>query len=257
MALKSAIEWTESTWNPVTGCTKVSAGCENCYAERIALRLRDAGVRKYADGFELTLHPESLREPVGWRRPRMVFVCSMGDLFHEQVPLHFLREVFAIMRGLPRHQFQVLTKRAERLAQLNDALEWAPNIWMGVTVERQDFLYRLDCLRSAGAHLKFVSFEPLLGPIGALDLGGIDWVIVGGESGPGARPVEAQWVRDIRDRCQDESVPFFFKQWGGVFRRRAGRLLDGRTWDELPDITAIRQPTATEAHTLFPAMVRE
>jgi len=245
MALKSEIEWTDSTWNPVTGCTKVSPGCTHCYAERIALRLKEAGVAKYRNGFTLTLHPDALDEPAGWRKPRMVFVCSMGDLFHEDVPLEFIQEVFAVMGTLTRHQFQVLTKRAERLAELDEALFWPPNVWMGVTVEQEDLLHRVQCLRETRAVTKFLSLEPLLGPVTALDLRDIDWVIVGGESGPRARPLAAEWVREIRDRCRTSGVPFFFKQWGGVFRKRNGRSLDGRTWDEMPQVpvTAAQIPS--------------
>ena len=237
MAIKSSIEWTESTWNPVTGCAKVSAGCQNCYAERMALRLKEAGMPKYENGFQLTLHPETLQEPLAWRKPQMVFVCSMSDLFHQDVPIEFLQEVFEVMRRATRHQFQVLTKRAERLAQLNDLLRWPENIWLGVTVERQDFLYRVDYLRRTSATIKFLSLEPLLGPMPDLDLCGIDWVIVGGESGPGARPLARDWVCDIRNQCNRAGVPFFFKQWGGVFKKRNGRSLDGRTWDEMPRLS--------------------
>jgi protein gp37 len=234
MAFKSKIEWTEATWNPVTGCTKVSAGCENCYAERMALRLKEAGMEKYRKGFRLAMHPDFLNEPLSWRKPQIVFVCSMSDLFHEEVPTRFIEEVFGVMRQAECHQFQVLTKRAERAAELSASLFWPDNVWMGVTVERQDYLYRIDRLRETGAKIKFLSLEPLLGPMPMLDLRGIDWVIVGGESGPGARALSVEWVRDIRNQCEKAGAAFFFKQWGGVFKKRNGRRLDGRTWDEMP-----------------------
>jgi len=228
------IEWTEVTWNPVTGCTKVSAGCRNCYAERMARRLEAMGNPHYSNGFKPTVHPDALEAPLSWKKSRMVFVNSMSDLFHEDVPSGFLVEVFEVMARAHWHVFQVLTKRAERLAALNPSLPWPTNVWTGVTVEASDYLDRIDCLRMTGAHIKFLSLEPLLGPLPELDLKDIDWVIVGGESGPGARPMKPQWVRSIRDQCFRASVPFFFKQWGGVFRKRAGRTLDGRTWDEMP-----------------------
>jgi protein gp37 len=236
MAIKSPIEWTESTWNPVTGCTKISAGCLHCYAERMALRLKECGQRKYRNGFKLTLHPKVLKEPLGWRKPQVIFTCSMSDLFHAEVPVEFIQKVFAVMREADWHQFQVLTKRAERLAELNDLLVWPDNVWVGVTVEREDYLYRLDLLRRTNAKIKFASLEPLLGPMPEMNLRGIDWVIVGGESGPGARAMEADWVRDIREQCREAKVPFFFKQWGGVFKKRNGRSLDGRTWEEVPRV---------------------
>ncbi len=241
MAIKSSIEWTESTWNPVAGCTKISAGCQHCYAERMARRLRNAGMPKYENGFRLTLHPENLQEPLSWRRPQRIFVCSMGDLFHQEVPVEFIQQVFAVMREASWHQFQVLTKRAERLAELDPVLSWPANVWMGVTVESQDYLYRVDHLRDTHAGTKFLSLEPLLGPMPALDLRNtpeahkIGWVIVGGESGPGARPLAEEWVLDIRNQCTAAGAPFFFKQWGGVIRKKNGRLLDGRTWDEMPE----------------------
>jgi len=222
----------------MTGCTKVSPGCANCYAARFALRLRGAGIPKYYNGFQVTLHPDTLPQPMHWRSPRLVFVCSMGDLFHEDVPLDFVRQVFEVMERATWHQFQVLTKRAGRLAQLAPLLPWPDNVWMGVTVEREDFLHRVDMLRGTGARIKFLSLEPLLGPIRPLDLRGIDWLIVGGESGPQARPLAAEWVRAVRDRCKEENVPFFFKQWGGPVRKQAGRTLDGRTWDGMPTLSS-------------------
>ena len=234
MAGRSSIEWTESTWNPVTGCTKISAGCKNCYAERMAKRLKAMGNPRYVNGFKPTAHPDVLACPLSWKKPRMIFVNSMSDLFHEDVPSDFVTKVFEVMRKAHWHVFQVLTKRGGRLAELSSALPWPANVWMGVTVEAEDYLDRIDCLRITGPQTRFLSLEPLLGPFRRLDLHGIDWVIVGGESGPGARPMKPKWVRSIRDQCLRASVPFFFKQWGGTFRRRAGRILDGRTWDETP-----------------------
>lgn len=231
---RSSIEWTESTWNPVTGCTKVSPGCANCYAERMARRLRAMGQANYAEGFQVTTHPHMLKRPLEWRQPQVIFVNSMSDLFHSEVPEAFIRDVFRVMGEADRHLFQVLTKRSERLAALAPSLPWADNIWAGVSVENRDYLWRMDHLRRVPAAVRFVSFEPLLGPLGDADLEAIDWVIVGGESGPGARPMEREWVVEIRDRCLVEEVPFFFKQWGGVRRKEAGRELDGRTWDEMP-----------------------
>jgi len=230
----SAIEWTESTWNPLTGCTKISAGCKNCYAERMAKRLQAMKQPHYIDGFELTLHPDSLEIPLTWKKPQMIFVNSMSDLFHQDVPIEFIQQVFEVMNKAHWHTFQVLTKRAERLAQIAKYLPWSSNIWMGVSVENSDYLFRTEYLKATDAHVKFLSLEPLLGPLKSLDLCGIDWVIVGGESGPGARPVEVSWIRQIRANCVDNDVPFFFKQWGGVRKKQAGRTLDGRTWDELP-----------------------
>lgn len=234
MAGLSKIEWTEATWNPVTGCDKISPGCKNCYAERLALRLQAMGVKQYEDGFALTLHPESLEIPFGWKKPRVIFVNSMSDLFHKSVPLSFIQQVFSVMRAAPQHQFQILTKRAERLAEIDTELPWSDNVWMGVSVESKDYVQRIDHLRQSKAKIKFLSLEPLLGPLPRLDLKGIDWVIVGGESGPYARPMEPQWVREIRAQCVAAKVPFFFKQWGGVFKSKTGRILDGRTWDQMP-----------------------
>ena len=238
MSTGSAIEWTEVTWNPVTGCTKVSAGCERCYAERMAGRLRAMGVAKYRNGFRTTIHPGTLGEPLRWRKPRVVFVNSMSDLFHREVPTAFIERVFAVMNRASRHTFQVLTKRPRRAVTLSGHLDWTPNIWLGTSIESEETLFRLPMLRETGARTKFLSLEPLLGPLPGLRLGGVDWVIAGGESGPGARPMAAAWVRDIRDGCRREGVPFFFKQWGGVFKKRTGRLLDGRTWDEMPAVAS-------------------
>lgn len=234
MADRSGIEWTEATWNPLTGCSKVSPGCKACYAERFARRLQAMGVDKYRNGFALTLHPQALAEPLRWHRPRLVFVNSMSDLFHEDVPLDFIHRVFDVMRQAGQHRFQVLTKRSARLAEIAHLLDWPPNVWMGVSVESARYMYRIDHLKATAAAVKFISCEPLLGPLPDLPLDGIDWVIVGGESGPGARPMQAQWVRQIRDRCLAHGVAFFFKQWGGTRKGRTGRVLDGRTWDALP-----------------------
>ena len=236
MAVSSAIEWTEATWNPVTGCTKVSLGCTNCYAERLARRLQAMGNPNYAGGFEVTLHEHMLSLPLKWRQPRIVFVNSMSDFFHEAVPVDFIRRMFDVMRRASHHTFQVLTKRSGRLADLAPDLDWPENVWMGVTVEHADYTDRIDDLRATGARVKFLSLEPLLGPVPALDLAGIDWVIVGGESGPHARPMDAAWARDVHEQCERAGVAFFFKQWGGTNKKKAGRVLDGRTWDEMPEV---------------------
>ena len=227
----------------MTGCTKTSAGCQHCYADRMAKRLQAMGNPKYAQGFEVRLHDSALALPLGWRKPHSVFVNSMGDLFHEQVPFAFMLDVFAIMKQAYWHRFQLLTKRAQRLADLAPLLEWTPNIWMGVTVESNDYVNRIDFLRGTQARMKFLSMEPLLGPVPDLRLDGIDWVIVGGESGPGARPVRDVWVTEIRDKCLASGVPFFFKQWGGVNRKKTGRRLEGRLWSEVPEYRGIAQPT--------------
>lgn len=234
MALKSTIEWTETTWNPVTGCTKISAGCANCYAERMARRLQAMGQANYANGFTVTLHPRMMELPLHWRKPQAIFVNSMSDLFHDEIPDDFILEVFGVMRRAHWHRFQVLTKRSERLADMRYRLPWPENVWMGVTVESARHVSRLDDLRCTDAAVKFCSIEPLLGALPALDLSGIDWVIVGGESGPGARPMKVDWARGIRDACRRQGVPFFFKQWGGVFKKQTGCLLDGREWKEYP-----------------------
>ena len=234
MGQLSKIEWTGSTWNPVTGCVKISPGCMHCYAERMAKRLQAMGQRNYAQGFKLALHEHALELPLKWKKPQTIFVNSMSDLFLKGVPLGFIKKVFEVMNRAHWHTFQVLTKRAERLQEVNRDLPWASNIWVGVTVENSNYVHRIECLRETGAHVKFLSVEPLLGPVPNLDLEGIDWVIVGGESGPGARPMDPAWVIDIRDQCRAAGVPFFFKQWGGVRKKQAGRLLEGRTWDEMP-----------------------
>jgi len=234
MAHSSKIEWTGSTWNPVTGCTKISSGCLNCYAERIARRLKAMGQKNYRNGFKVTCHRHTLEMPLRWKKPQMVFVNSMSDLFHKEVPDDFVLDIFSTMRQAQQHQYQILTKRVERLAELSPELSWQENIWMGATVEAADYKYRIDYLRYTGAKIKFLSLEPLLGNLGELNLDEIDWVIVGGESGPGARPIEIDWVRNIREQCLARNVPFFFKQWGGVNKKKAGRLLDAKTWDEMP-----------------------
>lgn len=235
MATNSSIEWTDTTWNPLTGCTKISPGCKHCYAERMARRLKAMGQPNYANGFQLTLHDDMVEQPLKWRKPRRVFVNSMSDLFHKDVPDAFILRVFGVMRRAPQHRFQVLTKRSQRLAHLARKIEWPANVWMGVSVETADYTFRVDDLRRTGAAVKFLSVEPLLGPLPALDLSGIDWVIVGGESGPGARPMAPEWVADLRDQCVAADVAFFFKQWGGVNKKKTGRTLAGRTWDEMPD----------------------
>lgn len=238
MSIRSSIEWTESTWNPMTGCTKVSLGCKHCYAERMALRLQAMGQPNYANGFELTLHEHMLEQPLSWKRPQMIFVNSMSDLFHEDAPLEFIHRVFDVMRRASWHTFQVLTKRSKRLLELDPEIDWPTNVWMGVSVENQGYTFRIEHLRQTNARVKFLSLEPLLGPLAALDLREIDWVIVGGESGPGARPMAEEWVIDIRDQCLAAHVPFFFKQWGGIHRKQAGRVLTGRTWDQVPALVS-------------------
>ena len=235
MADKSGIEWTEATWNPVTGCDKVSPGCKNCYAEKQAARLKAMGSVKYIRGFEVALHPDTLDRPLRWTKPRQIFVNSMSDLLHDEVPDDFILSVFDVMNRAGHHTFQVLTKRPERLVELEGRVEWTPNIWMGVSVESERYLDRIDDLRDCGAALRFLSLEPLLGPLNGLNLDGIGWAIVGGESGPGAREMREEWVWDIKRQCDDAGTPFFFKQWGGVNKRKTGRKLGGRTWDAIPE----------------------
>jgi len=236
MGSNSAIEWTEATWNPVTGCTRISPGCKHCYADRMAKRLQRMGNPKYAHGFDLTVQESALELPLRWKKPQAIFVNSMSDLFHEGIEESYVRRVFDVMRLAHWHRFQVLTKRSERLAEMSGRIDWPANVWMGVSVERQDYMSRIDHLRGTGARVRFLSLEPLLGPLPELDLSGIHWAIVGGESGPGARPIEEAWVLDIRDQCGRAGVPFFFKQWGGTNKKRSGRLLQGRTWDEMPTV---------------------
>lgn len=242
---ESSIEWTDVTWNPTTGCDQTSPGCDNCYAMTMAARLKAMGQSKYqADGdprtsgpgFAITTHPDVLDLPRHWTRPRMVFVDSMSDLFHEKVPLSFVQSVFEVIRDTPQHTYQVLTKRSKRLRELSEQLEFPPNLWMGVSIENQHYAFRADHLRQVPATVRFLSLEPLLGPV-EVDLVGIDWVIVGGESGHGARPIQTSWVEAVRDACMDTSTPFFFKQWGGRFPKAGGRLLGGLTWDEYPMAT--------------------
>lgn len=257
MATNSAIEWTEATWNPVGGCTIISPGCTNCYAMRLASRLEKMGQTKYAGttrisggrakwNGKIVLDRNALRLPRTWKRAKTIFVNSMSDLFHEDVPLEFIREVFSTMASTPQHTYQVLTKRAERVKSLSSELVWPSNVWLGVSVENEDFEWRIDCLRRTGAAVKFLSLEPLLGPLDNLNLTNIDWAIAGGESGPGARPMNAEWVRSIRDQCNAANVAFHFKQWGGVNKKKTGRVLDGRTWDEFP----VRKPPSERHFTL-------
>lgn len=234
MSNSSHIEWTEATWNPITGCTKVSQGCKHSYAERLAKRLQAMVSPNYANGFSVTLHSKMLRLPVQWKRPRRIFVNSMSDIFHPDVPDDFILQMWDVMMEASQHQYQILTKRPERLREIAGLVSWPPQIWMGVTVESDRHLDRIDHLRECGAAIKFLSLEPLLGPITNLDLSDIDWAIAGGESGPKARPMDPKWVIDIRDQCVSQSVLFFFKQWGGVNKKQAGRQLEGQTWDQIP-----------------------
>ena len=238
MGANSHIEWTEATWNPVTGCTKVSAGCKNCYAERLALRLQAMGNRRYANGFRLTMHEDVVDLPRSWSAGRMIFVNSMSDLFHRDVPLEFIQRVFQTMRDCPQHTFQILTKRSDRLRQLAAQIDWPANVWMGVSVEDAKALSRVDDLRVVPAAVRFLSCEPLIGSLSGINLRNIQWVIVGGESGPHSRSMNIEWVREIFRACRKQHVPFFFKQWGGVRKDRTGRLLRGRTYDEMPDRVA-------------------
>jgi protein gp37 len=231
----SSIEWTEMTWNPTTGCTKISDGCKNCYAEKLTRRLNAMGQKKYADGFnQVKTHPSTLMIPYTWKSPKIVFVDSMSDLFHNNVPIKFIKKVFHVMNETPQHIYQVLTKRADRLFELHQELIWSDNIWMGVSIENKKVINRIGLLRKTNAKIKFVSFEPLLGPLLNLKLKKIDWVIVGGESGGNARPMDPEWVKNIQIQCKKNKVPFFFKQWGGKNKKKAGRLLDGKLYSEMP-----------------------
>jgi len=243
MSNRSAIEWTETTWNPVTGCDQVSLGCDNCYALSFAKRLKVMGQPKYqtdgdprtsGPGFGLTLHPVVLEEPYRWRTPRLVFVNSMSDLFHPEVPFEFIQDVFGVMAETPRHTYQILSKRSKRLAAVGPELDWPSNVWMGVSVETGRYAFRIDHLRTVPAEVRFISAEPLLGALPDLDLSGIHWLIVGGESGAGARPMEEAWVLDLRDQCEAADIPFFFKQWGGLHAKSGGRLLAGKVYDDMP-----------------------
>lgn len=231
---QSSIEWTEMTWNPTTGCNKVSAGCKHCYAEVMAKRLKAMGVEKYLDGFELRIHPNALSMPYTWRSPKIVFVNSMSDLFHKDVPLSFINEVFKVMNDNPQHVFQILTKRSDLLLKYSPKLKWGHNIWMGVSVENSKVMHRIEDLRETEARVKFLSCEPLIGPLYNMNLTKIDWVIVGGESGRKPRPMKEEWALDILDQCKASDVKFFFKQWGGVNKKKTGRLLLDQTWDEMP-----------------------
>jgi len=236
MADKSHIEWTEATWNPVTGCTKISAGCKNCYAERLSRRLHAMGNHRYRNGFQITLHEDALNLPKQWKSPKVIFVNSMSDLFHRDVPLEYIQKVFRTMRECPHHTFQILTKRSARLRQLAPSLKWPHNVWMGVSVEDEKALFRVNDLREVPATVRFLSCEPLIGPLNGLDLENIQWVIVGGESGPNCRPMDISWVRQIYKVCRKAEVPFFFKQWGGVRKDLTGRLLGGKVYDEMPPL---------------------
>ena len=236
MSSKSKIEWTESTWNPVSGCTKISRGCDNCYAERMAMRLKAMGTRGYENGFDVTLQPHALEKPLKMKKPQVIFVNSMSDIFHEKIPDEYILQIFEVMNKAYWHTFQVLTKRPKRLAKMADKLNWTDNIWMGVTVEANEYVDRVDYLRGCPAKTKFLSLEPLIDSVDKLDYTGIDWVIAGGESGYGARVMQKEWVLEIRDRCENENIDFFFKQWGGVNKKKAGRLLDGKIYDDMPEI---------------------
>lgn len=234
---QTSIEWTELTWNPVTGCTKISPGCKFCYAEVMTKRLQAMGVEKYKAGFKkVRIHEDSLNIPYTWKKSKVVFVNSMSDLFHKDVPLEFIQKVFQVMKDNGQHVFQVLTKRGDRLAEISHLLPWSHNIWMGVSVEDDKVLDRIDFLRQTGARVKFLSCEPLIGPLPNMNLDKIDWVIVGGESGHKARPMDPDWVLDIQDQCQNAKVAFFFKQWGGKNKKKAGRILEGKTYDEMPEV---------------------
>lgn len=233
---KSKIEWTESTWNPVSGCSKVSRGCDNCYAERMAMRLKAMGTRGYENGFDVTLQPHALDKPLKMKKPQVIFVNSMSDIFHEKIPDEYIIEIFEVMNKAHWHTFQVLTKRPKRLAKIAEKLNWTDNIWMGVTVEANEYVDRVNYLRDCPAKIKFLSLEPLIDSVDKLDYTGIDWAIVGGESGFGARVMQKEWVLEIRDRCQAENIDFFFKQWGGVNKKKTGRQLDGKFYDEMPEL---------------------
>jgi len=233
---KSKIEWTESTWNPVSGCNKVSRGCDNCYAERMAKRLQAMGTKGYENGFEVTLHPHVLEKPFRMKKSQIIFVNSMSDIFHDKIPDEYIIKIFETMNKAYWHTFQVLTKRPKRLEKIANKLKWTSNIWMGVTVEGNEYIDRVDYLRNCPANIKFLSIEPLIDSVNKLDYTGIDWVIVGGESGYGARVLEKRWVTEVKNRCLELNIPFFFKQWGGVNKKKAGRLLDGKIYDDMPKI---------------------
>lgn len=235
MSTSSRIEWTESTWNPVTGCTKISPGCKNCYAERMTRRLHAMGQPNYRNGFRVTTHPQAVQLPLSWKKPQMVFVNPMSDLFHRDVPQSFILELVDVMHSADRHIFQILTKRSDNLLRQDADIDWSDNMWMGVTVESAEYTYRIRDLQGCSAGHRFISFEPLLGPIGKVNLEGIDWAIVGGESGPNSRPMQMEWVLEIKEQCREWGVPFFFKQWGGFNKKKNGRTLLGTTYDEVPE----------------------
>lgn len=234
MAIKTKIEWTENTWNPVTGCTKISEGCRNCYAYTLANRLKLMGNKKYSNGFDITLHEYCLTDPLKWKKPSLIFVNSMSDLFHKDIPLEFIKKVFEVMNEASWHNFQILTKRHERLVELAEHLNWTPNIWQGVTVESSKYINRIDYLKCVPAKVRFISFEPLIDEVKNINIEGIDWAIVGGESGFGAREMKEEWVLSIKEECENQGVLFYFKQWGGVNKKKSGRLLLGKTWDAMP-----------------------
>lgn len=231
---KTKIEWTESSWNPITGCSPISPGCAHCYAARFAKRLQAMGNPRYKNAFEVTIHEDLINAPLSWKKPQMIFVNSMSDLFHDDVPTEIIKRIFDTMNKAPAHTFQVLTKRAERLAELAPELQWSDNIWMGVSIENQDMIFRSDLLRQTDAHIKFISAEPLLSSLDGLNLEGIDWLIVGGESGPGCRPMKKEWVLDLKNLCEATDTAFFFKQWGGTNKKKAGSLLDGKIYKNYP-----------------------
>lgn len=244
----SKIEWTNATWNPVTGCSLVSEGCANCYAKRMAMRLEAMGLSRYKNGFRVSVHPDLLDVPLRWQRPRLIFVNSMSDLFHEEVPFEFIERVFSTIALASQHVFQVLTKRADRMAKVASRLSWPRNLWVGVTVESQRYVDRIKKLSSVPASVRFISFEPLLGPINQLDLKHVNWAVVGGESGPRSRPMDAEWARGIRDICIAHSIPFFFKQWGGPRKQKNGRMLDNKIWSQMPDPVSISSFELNELH---------
>ena len=236
MSLKSKIEWTENTWNPITGCTKISEGCQNCYAYKMALRLQKMGSDKYADGFDVRIHENCFNEPLNWKKSSRIFVNSMSDLFHKDIPIEHIQKIFEVMNTANWHIFQVLTKRTGRLLELSNKLNWSDNIWLGVTVENKNNTSRIDYLKKVPAKVKFISFEPLLDDIGEIDLSNVDWAIVGGESGHYARPIDEQWVLNIKKQCEEQNVLFYFKQWGGTNKKKSGRVLLGKTWDAMPGV---------------------
>lgn len=241
-SLKTKIEWTDATWNPITGCTPISPGCKNCYAMRLAKRLKAMGNARYRNGFQVTLHEDLLSMPLKWKKPRLIFVNSMSDMFHEDVPLEYIQRVFSAIRQAKQHTFQVLTKRSARMALVADQIDWPSNVWMGVTIESGDYSYRAENLKQTASIVRFLSIEPMIAPVNNLDLNGIDWVIVGGESGPKSRTIQEAWVKEVRDICIAANVPFFFKQWGGFNKKKTGRLLEGKKWNEYPHTRSCPYP---------------